>query len=463
MQKDTLTTAEVANLAGIHRDTLLRWFREKAIPEPRRDHRGWRVFSRIEALAVSRFAETGKWEQRIPLDGQDHDVAKLRIIDWNFESAKTRYLTHGMHPYPAKFIPQIPNALIQELSSVGETVVDIFCGSGTTLLEALQLKRNAIGIDANPLACLLSRAKTTQLSDEELDEVSEHLQICKNLLLMLHDDTGDLFYSGKPFQSQGWRPDAKVTDFWFLPEVVEELAKILLQIKKIPSRNAQNLCLSAFSAIIVTVSKQDSDTRYVRREKRTSVGSTISRYVSQLSSSIGAVTELGDLIENRFICKVIHSNILKAPETGKFDLVVTSPPYPNAYSYHLYHRLRMLWLGFDDQKFKKAEMGSHRKYSSKSRNKATRETFANEFSKILTWLKPRLAQGRYACLVVGDSTLDGQSIDNAQLISDVASTLGFVDVDRIERQIAPTRKSFNPKIGKIKTEKILILRNGGRS
>src|SRR2546426_2577709 len=98
----------------------------------------------------------------------------LHCIDWNFVGANTAYLTHNLHPYPAKFIPQIPNALIQELSSVGETIADIFCGSGTTLLEALQLKRNAIGIDANPLAVLISRAKTTPLNDDQIATIELH-------------------------------------------------------------------------------------------------------------------------------------------------------------------------------------------------------------------------------------------------------------------------------------------------
>ena len=88
----------------------------------------------------------------------------LKKIDWDFTGVKTNHSTHSLHPYPAKYIPQIPAALIKELSNLGETVVDIFCGSGTTLVEALSLGRNAIGIDANPLACLISEAKTTKLT-----------------------------------------------------------------------------------------------------------------------------------------------------------------------------------------------------------------------------------------------------------------------------------------------------------
>src|SRR5947207_13612028 len=102
-----------------------------------------------------------------------HQLANLNAIDWDFSNAKTIFLTHGLHPYPAKYIPQIPNALIQELSSVGETVGDLFCGSGTTLVETLVLKRNAVGIDANPLACLISRAKTTVLSQQDLELLNQ--------------------------------------------------------------------------------------------------------------------------------------------------------------------------------------------------------------------------------------------------------------------------------------------------
>lgn len=151
-----LSTNEVAERAGVHKLTLIRWMKQGIVAEPSRDWRGWRHFSDEQANEIEAFAK-GQTE---PSSGSDDAISKLLGIDWTFSDAKTNYLTHGLHPYPAKFIPQIPNALIQELSSVGDTVADIFCGSGTTLLEALTLKRNAIGIDANPLSALISRAKT---------------------------------------------------------------------------------------------------------------------------------------------------------------------------------------------------------------------------------------------------------------------------------------------------------------
>jgi site-specific DNA-methyltransferase (cytosine-N4-specific) len=144
------------------------------------------VFNEQQALDVVAFAAG----DGVPVNDNEPAVERLRELDWSFNGAKTSYLTHGLHPYPAKFIPQIPNALIQELSSVGDTVADIFCGSGTTLLEALQLKRNAIGIDANPLAALISRSKTLILGNQDLEELKAHRDECRRLCDSLREIDG---------------------------------------------------------------------------------------------------------------------------------------------------------------------------------------------------------------------------------------------------------------------------------
>ncbi len=452
------STAEVANMAGVHQDTLIRWLRKRVVLEPQRNRHGWRVFTADEADAIVAYARMAEPNTAL-VTQHDNETAITRLerINWDFTSAKTGYLTHNLHPYPAKFIPQIPNALIQELSSVGETIADFFCGSGTTLLEALQLKRHAIGIDANPLAALISRTKTTPLSDLEFEELATHQAVCRQTLERAVSKTGDLFYSGQPFRSLGWRPSPKICDFWFEPHVVEELAELRILIDNIPSQAARELCQTAFTAIIVAVSKQDSDTRYVRREKSIEPGDAVRRYLGQLKAAIPAVREMSDLIEDRFSCHVFCADILDAPDTAPFDLVVTSPPYPNAYSYHLYHRTRLAWLGHDPERFKKIEIGSHRKFSAKGSNRVTPEMFHKEFESIFQWLRSRLRNRRHACFVIGDSVVNGDRVDNASLIAAAGSGAGFREVARIKRTIAPTRKAFNPKIGRIQKEHILIL------
>ena len=384
-------------------------------------------------------------------------LTRLSEIEWDFSVAKTGYLTHSIHPYPAKFIPQIPNALIRELSSEGETIADIFCGSGTTLLEALNLKRRAIGIDANPLAVLISRAKTTRLSDSDFEELSDHQLGCEQLLMTTALPSGNMLWQEEPFRSDGWRPALDVCQPWFYPHVVEELAELLAMVERLQSNAVQTLCKVVFSSIIVRVSKQDSDTRYVRRDKAISPGDTIKLYLSQLEPAILAVREMSETTKDSYPCQVLEADLLKAPETAPFDLVVTSPPYPNAYSYHLYHRTRLIWLGYDPGEFKNVEIGSHRKYSKRGRNRATPDTFRSELETIFMWLRDRLRDHRHACFVIGDSTIQGERIDNATLISTAGAKFGFQEIARLERTIASTRKAFNPKIGKIKSENILVL------
>jgi DNA modification methylase len=452
-----MNTKEVAKFTGVHKDTLLRWLRQGLVSEPGRDRHGWREFTSDQAEQILKFAHTSPREKYTADVDHPNSLTKIKSIDWDFVDSKTNYLTHSIHPYPAKFIPQIPNVLIQELSSFGDTVLDPFCGSGTTLVEALLLKRQAIGIDANPIACLISQAKTVRLSISECE-------ILKNLEAPLHR-MEEWFSSG---QSNLFEkdydiicPESSKIPFWFERHVITELAYIKALCNTLPSEACRTIALTAFSSIIVSVSKQDSDTRYVRKEKHISKGDTIKRFQRALYFTLDRVIEFGDLVEPSFKCNVIHGNILEPPnDLPKVDLVVCSPPYPNAYSYHLYHMTRMLWLDMDPAKFKKIEIGSHRKYSNKGINGASIETFKDEMQTTMYWLSKVLKPKGYCCFVIGDSTLHGVLVHNSDLLSEIASSLGYSVEANIVRNISSVKKSFNPKIGKIRQENILILRNG---
>ena len=76
----------------------------------------------------------------------------------------TRYSAHGLHEYRGKFNPQIVRAIGNILGlQPGDAILDPFCGSGTTILEAVHNGWNAIGIDVNPLAVQIARAKVAAM------------------------------------------------------------------------------------------------------------------------------------------------------------------------------------------------------------------------------------------------------------------------------------------------------------
>jgi DNA modification methylase len=462
---ERLSTVEVARLAGVHKDTLLRWLRIGRVSEPGRDRHGWRYFTASQANAVVSFARASNELESehsptvVATEDRAPYLGNLSAINWDFAGAKTSYLTHGLHPYPAKFIPQIPNALIQELSGVGDVVGDIFCGSGTTLVEAITLKRHAVGVDANPLACMISRAKTGVLSESDVLDLVALAGRARDLSDSLSKAIDSNLFPRVAFVSTQWRPEPGKVDFWFDPHIIEELAEALSWCRNLARDAARTLALTAFSAIVVAVSKQDSDTRYVRRQKDIASGETFRRFAKTVEQVTRAAIEYTELVESRFACKVIEGSLLETLDMPELDLMVCSPPYPNAYSYHLYHMTRMIWLGMDQPLFKKQEIGSHRKYSSKGKNGATVDTFKAEFSSILGWLSGRLKHNKYACFVVGDSTLKGQRINNADLIREAGAAVGFKEALRIDRTMQSSKKSFNPAIGKIKTENVLILQN----
>lgn len=67
---------------------------------------------------------------------------------------------HSMCSYMAMFPPTVPHAFISKFTAVGDIVLDPFSGRGTTPLEAGLMGRIGVGNDLNPLAYVLTRAKT---------------------------------------------------------------------------------------------------------------------------------------------------------------------------------------------------------------------------------------------------------------------------------------------------------------
>src|SRR5439155_15803585 len=80
---------------------------------------------------------------------------------------------HNFYKYPARFSPAFAREAIKAYTVKGDTVLDPFCGGGTSLVEAISLRRRAAGFDISSLAVFVARAKTSPLSIHDKSQITE--------------------------------------------------------------------------------------------------------------------------------------------------------------------------------------------------------------------------------------------------------------------------------------------------
>jgi hypothetical protein len=96
-------------------------------------------------------------------------AAQERLILGARDVEPVRGLTHGYYKYPARFSPAFVRAAIAIFTKPGDLVLDPHVGGGTSLVEALASGRQALGVDINPLAEFVTRAKCIVFSEAQLD------------------------------------------------------------------------------------------------------------------------------------------------------------------------------------------------------------------------------------------------------------------------------------------------------
>ena len=377
----------------------------------------------------------------------------LKAQDWSFSEADTRFMGHDLHPYPAKFIPQIPGSLISLLSEKGEIVFDPFGGSGTSALEAIRLGRRAISLDANPLAALIGKVKTARASKECSRELHLLHGLLRGELDALPDNPSALV---EKYGSHA--PVIANRTKWFPDSSFGELSYLRYRIDEIASEVARDISLLALSRTVLSASFQDSETRYKSVPRVIPRGAPLRRFIRELEFVMRSVARNESATRygiSHFVTGDCRTFDAKAVPDGSIDLVVTSPPYGNATDYHLYHRFRLLWLGFDPISLGHMEIGSHLKHQ---RESSGFESYLEDIRLSVANISRVLKNGRYAALVIGDSVYEGETFDTAKLLADESRRLGFESSCIVRRDVHKTKRSFTAAGRRASSESILVLR-----
>ena len=362
------------------------------------------------------------------------------------------YATHGIHRYPAKFIPQIPRYCLESYSKKGDDVLDPFMGSGTTLLESYIAGRNSYGIDIHPLAKLITKVKVTPLDPDTLADLH------KKLLSDIRADSDS---------NDEWVPEIPNRDHWFRPQVLSDLATIKKHVWGMPPGPFQDYFKICFSSIIRKVSNSDDDSLIPE------VTTFQKKLDEQGKTSYDAIGRFENTVRNKLIDSKdlwrIHTEMTakrrSAPsvniigndardielEDSSIDLAITSPPYASAVHYVSVHKLEMYWLGLIDDlaKLDGKVVGTSRAYVSEyrpwkpdaripelrsvldelvDREKKSAyivykyfDDMRKNFCEVNRVLK---RNGRY-CMVVGENTFRKVRIPTYKIISEIGYGSGF--------------------------------------
>lgn len=362
---------------------------------------------------------------------------RLSKVDWDF---KVRIVTNeieNVHPYPAKFISDLPAAFLDALPLTRDSVVlDPFCGSGTTVAEAQRRGYKSLGVDLNPIACLMARVKTSPVPARISDSISA---VCQMM-----DETTDITV-----------PSIPNLGHWFEQPIQVALARLTDAVDEMPEQHKDFLRLAA-SSIIVRVSNQESDTRYAAIAKQVTPQDVQSHFRKSCERLLSAL-KIRDY--ELLPATIIQSDLLQVDLeafAGKVGAIITSPPYPNAYEYWLYHKYRMWWLGHDPIAVKEKEIGARAHFFKKNRH--TSQTFVDQMSRAFEKFRSLLMPGGWVCFVVGRSIIHGETIDNGAIVQRAGETAGLELVYRGERNVLSSRKSFNLSHANIKKENIIVMR-----
>jgi hypothetical protein len=328
---------------------------------------------------------------------------------------------HGFHAYPARMHPVTAARLVQALMPPGATLLDPFCGSGTVLVEALLHGRDAVGADLNPLAVELSIAKTRPRGHGEIERLVE---AARAVAAFAEERRRARAGATKRYPEA----DAEAFD----PHVLLELDGLRHGIRTLVKAPLRGDLMLVLSAILVKVSRKESDTSAREAPKRIAAGYAARLLVKKAEELADRLRELEAALPSprpRAHVALADARHLDCLADASVDGVVTSPPYVATYDYLAHHALRLRWLGLDASAFETGELGSRRTYTGLDPDAAWNR-WASELHAILLAMARVTRRGGPVVLLMADSAVGDERLAAEEIVAEVARDTGLACVAR---------------------------------
>jgi len=218
------------------------------------------------------------------------------------------------HPYPAMVADELALRLASAHVQPGMRILDPFCGTGRLLFAAARTTgTRCVGLDINPLACLVTEAKAAKPDTAKLRELRQ-------------EATARPRKGSVRLTLRG----AKVE--WLSDHVADELGEIVAWLNKAAMSRDELLvtaaCLSAATREAAWIRKSGWKLhrmdRAARAEHRVSAWSRFTNKLDQYIREEHLLPLVGTLATHNVDAATVQAITGDDPE---FDLIMTSPPY----------------------------------------------------------------------------------------------------------------------------------------
>jgi len=439
-----------------------------------------------------------------------------KVIKNHLSLQHSNNFTHFLHSYPGKIFAYIPTFVLSvpDICIPDGNVLDPFCGSGTVLLESIihpLYKRDAFGIEINPLGRLIAKVKTTVLDPDELNRAIDNL----------------LKEAKRPRNTEPLSiPRFKGIDFWFSQKSIIRLAKLRALIEEQEDGDIKDFFYVCFSSIIRKMSNADpfipppvklkiqkyEDSpgkleylkRFLKNVENADAVSLFESRVKTNSKKVESLCKIEEVRKGKVKARIIwdDARFMKNGKLGNkgkilrdhaeplpsrsINLILTSPPYLTAQKYLRTQKLELFWLGLlTNEEYSSLareiigaedvslihinlneELGiqsidSLIKWASKVSTKRAANLFKyfSDMKQALLEMYRVLKSDGYAIIVVGNNKVLGKYIETYKLLTDLAISVGFkpelIFKDEIRGRGMITKRHNSG--GLIKEEFILIL------
>ena len=377
---------------------------------------------------------------------------KYKDTSWDFRAANTKEFTHCFHNYPAMMIPQIVRRLLGEYGEEGGRLLDPYCGTGTSLVEASIFGMNAVGCDINPHARLIAKAKVAPIPPDALDEKLDSLRET----LFRYEMSGDL--PNHP------APPILNKDYWFSEEASRWLSALRHEIIAEPDGDIRGFLWVAFSETVRECSyTKNGEFKLVRMpadKMARFAPNAVSAFLSKIARNRAGLASYAERRRRDVDAVVVNCNTAlgETPPGVPFDLAITSPPYGDSsttVAYGQFSRLSAEWIGLPARGIDRVSMGGKASGGTLPDSPATEpiariaaidakranqvKAFYADLASSVKTVASAMANRSTVCYVVGNRTVKGVTLPTDEFVARAFEGLGFRHRETVVRNIPNKR------------------------